>query len=162
MVNNMYTVIFRQDTSQDHSWRSFFIRLSMKFLAALLPILVAMFISNLVQVLNYAGIIGFFICYLFPTLLQLRSQWVCNKTFKDCLTRCTLTSHVKTVQGGEKTPLLETASNSSCWNSHLYMTPYSTIFSYFPVVIFLGMIGVISFGVTIASVIWSSIDPSSQ
>ena len=84
IVNNLYTVIFCKDTSQvTNSWGTFFVRLLLKFIVSLAPILVAMAISNLFVVLNYAGLMGFFICYFTPTFLQLRSQWVCKQTFSN-------------------------------------------------------------------------------
>ena len=80
-VNNIYTVVFGRDTSQDTGFKYCLIQRLMKFVAAILPIGIALFVSNLVIVLNYAGIIGFFIAFFFPVVLQLSSQWVCQKTF---------------------------------------------------------------------------------
>ena len=52
IVNNLYTVIFCKDTSQvTNSWGTFFVRLLLKFIISLAPILVAMAISNLFVVL---------------------------------------------------------------------------------------------------------------
>ena len=80
-VNNIYTVIFGCDTSLDTGLKWGLVQRCMKFVAAILPIFIAMFVSNLVVVLNYAGIIGFFIAFFFPISLHLRSQWVCRQTF---------------------------------------------------------------------------------
>ena len=86
----------------------------MIFLAASLPIGVTLFVSNLVVVINYAGLIGLFICFYFPILLQLRSQWVCQETFSQ-----TLNNTNRCIQGEgnysgydvpEKTPLLSYSS----------------------------------------------------
>ena len=53
----------------------------MKFVVAFLPICIALFVSNLVYVLKYAGLAGFFIVLFFPIVFQLSSQWVCYRTF---------------------------------------------------------------------------------
>ena len=81
IVNNIYTVIFGKDTSQDKGRRLCLIQLSMKFVIALIPILIALFVSNLVYVLKYAGLAGFFVALFFPIILQLKSQWVCVNRF---------------------------------------------------------------------------------
>ena len=81
IVNNIYTVIFGKDTSQDKGWKLIIIQKSMKFVLAFLPIVIALFVSNLVYVLKYAGLAGFFVLMVFPITLQLSSQWVCYKTF---------------------------------------------------------------------------------
>ena len=152
IVNNMYRVIFGRDTSQDHSWRSFFIRLAMKFVAVFLPIVVAFGVSNLVQVLAFAGLMGFFICFFFPTLLQLRSQWVCQKTFEEAL----LSAHRNSVQAKDTTALLPSLTNSNRLASFMgkglcHNTSYSTIFSYPVAVMIIGGMGITCFFLTIAS-----------
>ena len=153
IVNNMYRVIFGRDTSQDHSWRSFFIRLAMKSMAVLLPIAVAFGVSNLVQVLAFAGLMGFFICFFFPMLLQLRSQWVCQKAFEEAL----LAAPRKSVQEKDiTTPLLPgvTSSNrlaSFMGKSLCHNTSYSTIFSYPAAVMIIGGMGITCFFLTVAS-----------
>lgn len=82
IVNNIYSVVLGRDTSQDKGWKLFFIQISMKLVAAVLPIAIAMGVSNLVYVLKYAGLVGFFIVLLFPIALQLTSQWKCYKQFQ--------------------------------------------------------------------------------
>ena len=84
IVNNVYSVIFGRDTSQDKGWKLILIQVSMKFVVAFMPIAIAMFVSNLVYVLKYAGLAGFFIVLFFPIVFQLTSQWVCFKHFR-CL-----------------------------------------------------------------------------
>lgn len=119
LVNNIHNVLFCQDVSQAPNTRkNFFIQLIIKFVVAMAPILLAMAVSNLVTVLKYAGLSGFLLC-LFPALLQVRSQWVCSKTFKRHLL----------------------PSNRPHWWNFLtlssqrnYMTPYSNVCSYWPVV----------------------------
>ena len=159
MVNNLYTVVFGKDLTQaPKTWSTFFIRMAMKLIAALLPILVAMAVSNLVTVLKFAGLIGFFVCFFVPTLLQLSSQWVCKKRFKASLglqheledsahPSSNATSGVES-DSDEKALLM---SSSQVKPSALYMTPYSTIFSYWPAVVVIGGVGVVLFLLTVAS-----------
>ena len=60
IVNNLYTVIFCKDTSQvTNSWGTFFVRLLLKFIVSLAPILVAMAISNLFCSLELCWFNGF-------------------------------------------------------------------------------------------------------
>ena len=124
----------------------------MKLVAAVLPILIAMFVSNLVQVLNYAGIIGFFIAFFFPAFLHLRSQWVCFQTFRNILRSGSKLNGYGS-HGNETTPLLGGVAEQSfsrdlleffftTKHSDLYKTPYSMFFSY---PIFVVVIGVVSF-----------------
>ena len=57
------------------------IQLLLKFIIALLPLVVALFITNLVYIVKYAGLVGFFIGLFCPIILQLRSQWLCAQYF---------------------------------------------------------------------------------
>jgi hypothetical protein len=82
IVNNIYTVVFCHDSSEMKGWSYFFIHLGMKFVAAIVPIAIGLCVSNLVYVLKYAGLLGFFISLFYPILWQLSSQWVCYRTFK--------------------------------------------------------------------------------
>ena len=59
----------------------FLLQLVIKFISAVIPIAAALLISNLVYVLKYAGLAGFFISFFFPTALQLSSIWKCSKIF---------------------------------------------------------------------------------
>ena len=51
-------------------------------MAAVLPLLAAFGVANLIYVLKYAGLFGFAICLFFPAVLQLRSIHVCNREFR--------------------------------------------------------------------------------
>ena len=109
----------------------------MKLLVATLPLTVAMFVANLVTVINYAGLIGFFICFYFPVLLQLASQWKCYNVFSvvnGASINCTKIFS-DTTSVGEKSPLLSQICHESLSKrlfaffisrqSDLYKTPYS-------------------------------------
>ena len=159
IVNNIYTVIFGRDTSQTIGWKHRIIQVVMKFVAAMLPIVVALFVSNLVYVLKYAGLLGFFISLFFPILWQLTSQWICF--------RCNIVSNRKrdSAKGfsNEDTPLIrniaapESIGKSVCRflftyeKMHLYKTPYSTFFSHPLCVIFVLILATVWFVITIMS-----------
>lgn len=94
MVNNIYTVITGNDTSKKPKWRyDWILRFSLRFVAALLPLLAAFGIANLIYVLKYAGLVGFGVCFLYPTVLQLRSTFVCIKRFSITNVQLSLTNN---------------------------------------------------------------------
>ena len=97
MVNNLYLIITGRDTSEKPRWRyDWLFRFTLRFVSAILPLLAAMGIANLIYILKYAGLFGFAIALFFPAILQLTSIYSCNKTFK---------VHVP-VLPTEKTPLI--------------------------------------------------------
>lgn len=115
---------------------------------AVLPILAAFGVANLIYILKYAGLIAF-IAYIFPVGLQLRSIHVCKKMFAtsvisinggglSVIKEKSLESEEddderKSDGGDEKFPgdgkeketLLESRDMSSKEKQSLYMTPYS-------------------------------------
>lgn len=94
MVNNIYTVITGNDTSKNHKWKyDWILRFSLRFIAALLPLLAAFGMANLIYVLKYAGLVGFGVCFLYPTVLQLRSAFVCIKRFSIINVQLNLTNN---------------------------------------------------------------------
>ena len=99
MVNNLYLIITGRDTSAPPRWRyDWLFRFTLRFVSAVLPLLAAMGIANLIYILKYAGLFGFAIALFFPAVLQLASIYACNNTFKAQV-------HVS-VQPTEKTPLM--------------------------------------------------------
>eukprot|EP00731_Ephydatia_muelleri_P006574 Em0003g822a len=81
MVNNLYQVIMGRDTSQrKHSYDGL-ILVAMRAVVAILPIVCSLFISNLVYILKYGGLVGFLTAFFFPLALQLASQYKCVKVF---------------------------------------------------------------------------------
>ena len=168
IVNNIYTVIFGRDTSQVAGWKHRLLLLLMKFISALIPIFLALFVSNLVYVLKYAGLTGFFIAFFFPIVFQLSSQWVCCKTFSymtgddlassnhEC---CTSLLTNSLIQGRkEDMPLLMSKNKIrihqfffSRKNSYFYTTPYSTICSYPLCVLFIAFLSFICITLSVAS-----------
>ena len=82
MVNNLYLIITGRDTSKEAHWRyDWLFRFILHFVSAILPLLAAMGIANLIYILKYAGLFGFAIALFFPAVLQLTSIYSCNKTF---------------------------------------------------------------------------------
>jgi hypothetical protein len=167
--NNIYTTLFCRDTSRKSKTPKldFLLQLLIKFVSAVLPIAAALFVSNLVYVLKYAGLTGFFISFFFPTALQLSSIWKCSKIFPP---------HPPPSDGGhsQKIPLkgqkriydlqsgslvadakpVPTVSVGSRLSQVFasYRTPYShRILSHPVAVVAIGAVGVILFLLTLAS-----------
>jgi len=162
VVNNIYIIITGRDTSKKpinklakYNWM---LILSLKLVLAIIPILTAFGISNLIYVLKYAGLLGFSICFFFPTMLQLRSIYVCKKRFSSNCYSVAGTGHgndSKTKGGidvpptGEKEPLLSVQELQGKKGRHLYMTPYSYLCLSHPIsVVIVGVIGFILFCLT--------------
>ena len=83
MVNNIYLIITGRDTSQESRWKfDCLFRFTLRFVSAVLPLLAAMGIANLIYILKYAGLFGFAIAVFFPAVLQLTSIYACNKKFR--------------------------------------------------------------------------------
>ena len=69
MVNNLYQVIMGRDTSQrKHSYDV----VAMRAVVAILPIVCSLFISNLVYILKYGGLVGFLTAFFFPAGLPVQ------------------------------------------------------------------------------------------
>ena len=160
MINNLYVVIFRKDSAQaGETWKGYILLLLLKLIAALLPLLVAMAVSNLVEVLKFAGLTSIVLTYLFPAVLQLTSQWVCKKTFTKALEsneemESALVPDQRSNNGSESaretSPLVSPPQTKP---SDLYMTPYSNIFSYWPAAAIMGLMGLALFLVSIPGIV---------
>jgi hypothetical protein len=84
IMNNIYIIITGNDTSKKPKWRyDWLLRFFLRLVGALLPIIAAYGVANLIYVLTYAGLVGFGVSFLFPTVLQLRSIFVCTKKFQN-------------------------------------------------------------------------------
>ena len=162
IVNNIYIIITGSDTSKNPKWRlDWLLRLLLRLTAALLPLLAAFGVANLISVLKYAGLVGFGVCFLFPTILQLRSTFVCIKRFSSSVVNLDLhtieESHPVSKLNGEKTVNSELNGTETGTHSvneeksrlleekpdkhRFYMTPYSNVVLSNP--IFVGIMGVI-------------------
>lgn len=150
VVNNLYILITGHDTSKKPKFRfDWLLRIFLRFVVALLPILAAFGVANLIYVLKFGGMVSF-IGLFFPFMLQLKSIYVCKKRFSRFHISVS-GSHSPTKQdsgdeggndvkmelkknGGEISPSLDTKKESLLLAAKdmkgkegqvLYMTPYS-------------------------------------
>jgi hypothetical protein len=164
VVNNLYLIIMGRDSSKPPLRKNrqldFILRISLRLMVAILPILLAFGVANLVYVLKYAGLLGFNICFFFPTLLQLRSMYVCKRKFTP--NHISLSgSHsdeeeqqslLSAPQGVGTSTLLSTKHMEGKMGHQRYTTPYSiTCLSHPVTVVIVGAIGVCWFCLTLAS-----------
>lgn len=132
----------------------------MRVVNAILPILAAFGVANLIYVLKYAGLVGF-MCFTFPIILQLKSIAVCKKRFSAL--HISVSSgdglspdHKEAIEAQEidskedlSSPTLEkkdllSSSEESKGKSTLYMTSYSHFFISHPVAVWaIGVAGVV-------------------
>ena len=163
VANNIYSVFFRQDTGKKTKKRSKrcdrLLKPLIRLIAAIIPLLVAFGVSNLVTALQYAGLTGFILSFIFPTALQLQSIRVCKRVFHGVCTAHTMfPTDVLTEK--DDSMKLSTGGHIVCSpqkkkprnESSLYMTPYSTrILSHPIAVIIIGAIGGLLLLLTIGS-----------
>ena len=166
-VNNLYIIITGRDSSRKPKWKyDWLLRFLLRLVAAILPLLASFGVANLIYVLKYAGLIGFCICFFFPTILQLRSIYVCMQRFAGVqisLSGFQDKSHDKRSSspdvtgaigdiGQEKSPLLSIQELEGKDKRHLYMTPYSNVVLSHPVFVgIVGIVGVVLFLLSTAS-----------
>ena len=154
IASNLYVVFTGRDMAGDKRKFLWIPKLLLKLICAVLPLVAAMFIANLVSVLQYAGLLGFAICYLFPILFQLGSQYHCVKVFGDSPSG---------IQDDEREPLLGRHRSfldvvKQWWWSYRdpsYWTPHSTPFSHPFVVVILSAVCLVLFAFTIGSIVIS-------
>ena len=142
IVNNVYMAITGKDTTEPPKWRyDWILRLTLRFIIATLPIMLAFGASNLVFILKYTGPLGFGICFLFPSVLQLRSTYVCSKMFGQ---------HRDPSTENDSQPLIKKeVKNMSKWRYCLReysTTPYSNVVISHPIfVVLIGCFGICFF-----------------
>ena len=146
--NNLFVLFTGSDSTEltKHKYGRLLL-ISLRVGTAILPIVAALFIANLVYVVKYGGLLGLFICYFFPIILQLRSQYVCHKMFKKAFSTITLST-------SEEMPLLagrHHKTNGLKWRETTYYTPYSNVFSHPIIVIVFGVVALAACGLVIAS-----------
>ena len=160
-VNNIYTIIFGRDTTEDKKAKFLVIQFLLKLMIALLPFTVAMFVANLVTIITYAGLCGFFFAFYAPIIWQIASQWKCYSAFSKpngkevsfwsifSCTSCVSETHHSDMINDEAIPLIvpETKMPHKLLNfltdSSLYKTPYSLPFLSSPIfVILVGFIAI--------------------
>ena len=159
-TNNIYCLLTGRDTSEEAKHRyDWLLLLLLRLLVAVVSILAAFGIANLVQVLKYGGFVAFGIL-IFPALLQFQSIRVCKKLFvavvatrKESFPMSNLVREQdgssddgkgkgsQTESGTEAAPLLSVQDQAALKESSLYMTPYSNrILSHPIAVVVIGII----------------------
>ena len=84
LANNVYLVLMRRDTSESVlNWKDRIGKLIFRFVFAFIPLIGALFISNLVTVLNFAGLFAFAMLFFLPILCQFQSKRLCKKQIED-------------------------------------------------------------------------------
>ena len=165
IASNIYSVFLGPGTCKRQHKCDWALKSLIKVFAAVIPISAAFGISNLVRVVQYGGITGFVLGFIFPTALQLQSIRVCKKTF--------LNHDVKTVTADPtENKLSSTAEITGAQVFHssqgrkpqgdasLYMTPYSTrILSHPTAVLIIGTIGGLLFLLSVAGVFVHQFNP---
>ena len=141
IANNLYQVIFGRDADNDRGKKAYIIKLSLRLVCSILPLIPALFVANLVSVLQYAGLLGFSNCYLFPLLFQIGSQYKCLKTF----------GPTKSSEESSKRSHFY-RSWWLTWKNKSYWTPYSSFYSHPIVVVVVGVLCAVLFLLTVASI----------
>lgn len=151
--NNLYLLIMGRDVLKaPQHLLDYLFRVVLSVFVAILPILAAFVVANLVTVLKFVGLVTF-MNYIFPVLLQLSSIHVCKKKFR---------SPQKDHLPNNNESKVETSSRELGWtwlknwvvggDRALYATPYSITLVSHPV--FAGMavlLGVLLLILTFAS-----------
>lgn len=159
VVNDIFVVIIGSDSCTCPTAHRIkllaILRVCLRLIMAVLPIVVAFFVSNLVDILEYGGLIGFATSLFFPTALQLRSVYMCKKAFA-------LSSITRPQEMEEKEQLLSTNSQENTEKRSFlqrfaegrseYMTPFSSqVFSHPIAVVIVGILDICLFLIGIAS-----------
>ena len=158
IANNIYSAFFRQDTGKRSKRCDQLLKVLIRLFAAVTPLSVAFGVSNLVTVLQYAGLSGFILSFIFPTALQLQSIRVCKKVFRGVRSMQAMfptddSTEKDNMELNTGADVIHSPQEKKPQNeSSLYMTPYSTrILSHPIAVIIIGAIGGLLFLLTIAS-----------
>ena len=163
MRENLFIVVTGHDSvtgnvENERHWnkirkRVFLVTLTI--IAAILPLAGSLFVANLVDVIRYGGLLGFAKVSFYPAMLQLKSQYDCNKVFCKAVEQSLQDNEKSKNQSkvDEETPLNPefAAVKYFHWKNPCYTTPYQTVFSHPYMVVFVSLFSVVSFGLTIAS-----------
>lgn len=154
LVNNIYIIIMGRDTSEQGEWRfDWLLRVILRLVASITPILAAMGMANLIYVITYGGLTGYIVCYFFPAILQLSSIRACKKKFSKVLSPAS--SDDLFPESDETTPLsasMRKRKRGDTCNNQSYMTPYSIPGLSHPwFVAFMTGVVVVIFGLIVAS-----------
>ena len=126
IVNNIYIILTGRDTSEKPRWKlDWLFRFFLRFVAALLPLLAALGIANLIYVLKYAGLFGFVISLFLPAILQLRSIYICNRKFRNANTETSMLVQSQDMEADGFRATLNTLVDFRTKTRRRYETPYS-------------------------------------
>ena len=155
IANNIYLIITGRDSNDDKRRYAKLALLGLKFVCAVLPLALAFAVSNLLDVVQYAGLLGFAICHLFPAMLQFASQYHCVKVFWDVQHGINSGDEVTPLLGHRWLGGLTSASLWKrwwlTWKNPAYWTPHSTIISHPISVAIICVICSILFGLSVGS-----------
>lgn len=139
IANNLYIMIMGVDTTQANNRRyGRLIKIVLRIICAVIPIFAALFVTNLVFIVSYGGLLGLSMCYFFPIALQLKSQYKCYLVFSKCNWQndVSLSRSNSDTSENEHQPLLlrqarrRDIAKSSWWWNPAYSTPYATVLSH--------------------------------
>lgn len=153
LSNNLFVLLTGSDSTQVSRFKNGkLILVALRLVSAVLPLAGSLFITNLAYIAKYVGLLGLFVCYFFPIMLQLRSQYVCHKIFKEAM------SSSEPLSVSEELPLLARRRRKTGglrWKQRTYYTPYSNVFSHPIIVIMFGIFALVVCGLIIASLVMS-------
>ena len=175
-ANNVYSVLMCRDTSEAmKTWKDRIGKILIRFLIAVAPLIGAIFISNLLTILNFAGLFAFITMFLFPILFQFQSKRLCVQKLENSGDVSTIFEHFTPHDvsiGTEshisdqpvsprhyETPLLRRTAFKNQFLQFLFYvearTPYSGWYSSNLVLIIVSFVALICIGLAIISVIFS-------
>ena len=161
MRDNLFIVITGRDSvtgnvENEGRWnkirkRVFLVTLTL--IAATLPIIGSLLVANLVDVIRYGGLLGFALGCFYPAMLQLKSQYDCNKVFCEAVEQSLQDNEKSKNKEDEETPLIPEFPDVKYfhWKNPCYTTPYQTVFSHPYMVVLVSLFSFVAFGLTIAS-----------
>lgn len=166
IANNLYLIFTGKDADSDKRRYAWALKLLLKFISAILPLISGLFIANLVNVLQFAGLLGFLVCYLFPTLFQLGSQYQCLRLFGNSTAGDNEDSETEDIA------LLQDANRKTnkdlcrqwwlTYKNPVYWTSYSTPFSHPIGVVVMATVAFMLFLLAIASIVLSIEEHATQ
>ena len=80
MVSNLlFNIIMRRDTSQINTFAQRIVLLSLRFIVAFLPLILGLFVANLILISDICGLFSIALILMTPVLFQFRSQMLTSK-----------------------------------------------------------------------------------
>lgn len=118
------------DTTQANKHRyGRLIKVALRLICAVIPIFAALFLTNLVFIVSYGGLLGLTMCYCFPIALQLKSQYQCYLVFRNSNQQDDVSLSSAASEDVHQ-PLLKKPVKHLWWWNPAYSTPYATVLSH--------------------------------